>query len=103
MPRAAFAILTSLARREWSPEQRQRIVALSPQIQINIPNDHDASVVYNPEPIQELAAYIFERAGVRQQAKEALFEAFGQQAKPVLRDALFEQFKSNGYWRWRVR
>jgi len=96
MPRAAFAILTSLARREWSLEQRQRIVALTPQIQINIPNDHDASVVYNPEPIQELVAYIFERAGVRQQAKEALFEAFGQQAKPVLRDALFEQFKSNG-------
>ena len=96
MPRAAFAILTSLARLEWSSEQRQRIVELTPQIQISIPNDHDASVVYNPEPIQELAAYLFERAGVRQQAKEALFEAFGQQAKPVMRDALFEQFKSNG-------
>jgi HEAT repeat protein len=96
LPRAAFAILTSLARLEWNAEQRQRIAALAPQIQISIPNDHDASVVYNPEPIQELAAYIFERAGVRQQAKEALFEAFGQQAKPVLRDGLFEQFKSNG-------
>ena len=48
MPRAAHAILTSLARLPWTREQRQRIAALTPQIQVNIPNDHDASVVYNP-------------------------------------------------------
>jgi HEAT repeat protein len=96
MPRAAHAILTSLARLPWTPEQRQRIAAITPQIQINIPNDHDAAVVYNPEPIQELAAYIFERAGVRQQAVEALFAAFKQPVKPVHRDALFAAFHSNG-------
>jgi HEAT repeat protein len=95
MPRAAHAMLTSLARLSWTPEQCQRIRALTPQIQLGIPNDHDASVVYNPEPIQELAAYIFEKTGVRQQAVEAIFEAFDQPAKPVVRDALFTLFKSN--------
>lgn len=96
MPRTAHAILTSISRLPWTPEQRQRISSLTPQIQLNIPNDHDASVVYNPEPIQELAAYIFEKAGVRQQAVEALFEAFEQPVKPVVRDELFVLFKSNG-------
>ncbi len=95
MPRAAHAMLTSLARLSWTPEQGQRIRALTPQIQLGIPNDHDASVVYNPEPIQDLAAYIFEKSGVRQQAVEAIFEAFDQPAKPVVRDALFTLFKSN--------
>jgi HEAT repeat protein len=95
MPRAAHAMLTSLARLSWTPEQCQRIRALTPQIQLGIPNDHDASVVYNPEPIQELAAYIFEKTGVRQQAVEAIFEAFDQPAKPVVRDELFTLFKSN--------
>jgi HEAT repeat protein len=96
IPRAAHAMLTSIARLPWTPEQCQRISSLTPQIQLSIPNDHDASVVYNPEPIQELAAYIFEKAGVRQQAVEALFEAFDQPVKPVVRDALFAMFKSNG-------
>lgn len=95
MPRAAYAMLTSIARLPWTPEQCQRIRALTPQIQLSIPNDHDASVVYNPEPIQELAAYFFEKAGVRQQAVEAIFEAFDQPAKPVVRDTLFTLFKSN--------
>ncbi len=95
MPRAAHAMLTSLVRLPWTPEQCQRIRALTPQIQLGIPNDHDASVVYNPEPIQELAAYFFEKTGVRQQAVEAIFEAFDQPAKPVVRDALFTLFKSN--------
>ncbi|MEI7947424.1 MAG: HEAT repeat domain-containing protein [bacterium] len=96
MPRAAHAMLTSIARLSWTPEQRQRISSITPQIQLGIPNDHDASVVYNPEPIQELAAYIFEKAGVRQQAVEALFDAFDQPVKPVVRDDLFVLFKSNG-------
>jgi HEAT repeat protein len=97
LPRAAYAMLFALSRLEFSaPAQREALRRLTPQIMISIPSDHDASIVYEPEPIQQLAAWLFERAGVRREAVEAVFDAFGQSGPPAKRSGLYDTFRDIG-------
>lgn len=97
MPRAAYAILFALSRLDIAaPSQREALRRLTPQLMTAIPSDHDASIVYEPEPIQQLAAWLFERAGLRREAVEAVFEAFGQSGPPAKRGDLFETFRDIG-------
>jgi HEAT repeat protein len=97
VPRAAYAILFALSRLDLSaPAHRDALRRLTPQLLLAIPSDHDASIVYEPEPVHHLMAWLFERAGVRRQAVEAVFEAFGQPTAPVRRDALYEAFREIG-------
>ncbi len=82
-PRTAYAILLSLCRCELaSPQVLALLRKASPQIVANMPLDYDGISVYDVEPWEPISAFLLERAGLRQGAVDAAFQALGQARQP---------------------
>ena len=60
------------------PRNRQTLRQLSPRLVANLPGDHDAMMLYQPEVGHLLTRYLLEQAGMRQEATEQAFERLGQ-------------------------
>ncbi|MFO7906048.1 MAG: HEAT repeat domain-containing protein, partial [Pirellulaceae bacterium] len=94
IPAASYAITMSLCRIPFErADNLEKLQAIGPLLAANIPNDADAMMVYEEEPHQKMAAWLLERAGLRQAVVDAAFEALGQdrrvpdiEEKDVLRE-----------------
>jgi HEAT repeat protein len=60
------------------PRDRKGLRALSPLILANLPGDHDAMMLYQPEAGHLLTRHLLEAAGLRQEAAEQAFARLGQ-------------------------
>lgn len=60
------------------PSHRQTLRQLSPLLMANLPGDHDAMMLYQPEAGHLLTRHLLERAGLRQEAAEQALERLGQ-------------------------
>jgi HEAT repeat protein len=79
IPAAPYAIAMSLCRIRFErADNLAKLRAIGPLLAANIPNDADALVVYDEEPHQKMAAWLLQRAGLRQAVVDAAFEALGQ-------------------------
>lgn len=56
---------------------RARLRALAPRLLANLPGDHDAMMLYEPEPAHRLTSWLLEAAGLRQEAAEQAFLRLG--------------------------
>ena len=60
------------------PGDRDRLRELAPLILANLPGDHDAFMIYQPEVGHLLTRHLLEAAGLRQEAAEQVFVRLGQ-------------------------
>ncbi|MDY0168155.1 MAG: HEAT repeat domain-containing protein [Thermoguttaceae bacterium] len=60
------------------PAHVEALRAITPYLMANVPNDHDAMVLYEPDAGQVLTQYLMELSGLRQEACEHVFEQLGQ-------------------------
>ncbi len=79
IPAAPYAIAMALSRIPFErAENLAKLRAIGPLLAANIPSDADAMMVYDEEPHQQIAAWLLQRAGLRQTVVDAAFEALGQ-------------------------
>ncbi|MDZ7616507.1 MAG: HEAT repeat domain-containing protein, partial [Patescibacteria group bacterium] len=79
IPATAYAIAMSLCRIRFDRgDSLVKLREIGPLLLANIPNDADALMVYEEEPHQKITAWLLDRAGLRQAAVDAAFEALGQ-------------------------
>jgi HEAT repeat protein len=75
-----YSIAFALARLPWDdPRDRTALGRIAPLLMANLPGDHDAMMLYEPEAGQLITRYLVEQSGLRQQACE---HAFGQLGQP---------------------
>jgi HEAT repeat protein len=74
-----YAIAYALCRLPWSaPQDLAELRKIAPLVMANLPGDHDAMMLYEPEPAHLLTRRLLTTAGLRQQACEHAFELLGQ-------------------------
>ena len=73
-----YAVAAALCRMPWKGQENLGTLRkMVPLLAANIPSDFDGAMLYEPEAHQLVAAYLFERAGMRAVACEAIFKVLG--------------------------
>ena len=74
-----YAIAYALCRLPLGDDAtRAALRRLAPQILANLPQDHDASMLYEPEVAEWLTQWLLDHAGLRREACEQAFAYLGQ-------------------------
>ena len=82
-----YAIAASLCRMPWQDgENVEKLRQLVPLLAANIPSDFDGAMLYETESHQRVTAHLFERAGLRAVACEAIFKVLGCEWDETLLD-----------------
>ena len=77
-----YAIAYALCRLPLDdPRDRAALRHTAPLLLANLPQDHDAAMLYEPEVGERLTRWLLEQCGLRQEACERAFEALGQKRR----------------------